>query len=158
MEKLSRLIKNSPEKVCKAAPALFLIALCIIPAHVFVGKGEPLQNALFFHFNHANFWHFAVNGLVIARICPRWADVPKAYLSASAAAVGMILGYSGMVCGISGIIFAIIGLRDARKGAFGYRLLAVNSIAGLIPGICWEIHLLSYLIAFSWQRLTSRKQ
>lgn len=148
------------EKVKKYSPAIVLLLLCIMCGNDDVADTDlSLKNMALYHFTHANIFHFLANALVLARICPRWTIIPVAYLSASVAAICVFFGIHCSVCGMSGIIFAIIAEKDARKSAPDFRLLAINSISGLIPGICWEIHLLSYLISFTiWSALSKTRK
>lgn len=140
------------QQVKKLLPTAALLAMCAAMPDSAFGPHEPWHGALLYHFTHANVFHLAGNFAVIARFQPRWASIPWAYLSASAAAICPFAGLSAPTCGISAMVFAMLARRDALLGIWNWRLLLLNVLLGFVPCFNWKIHLISYLISFTiWQ-------
>lgn len=140
-------------KVRPYLPAAALLALCAVMPEAYFGASEPWHGALLYHFTHANIWHFAGNGLILAKFRPRWASIPPAYLSASAAAIMPFTGFLEPTCGLSGMIFAFLARRDALLGIRPWRLMALNLLLAIVPHYNWKIHLVSYAISYVAWRL-----
>ena len=139
------------------SPSLFLLFLCMVVPTSSLPSSVPMSDvswrvyipaAFTFHFTHANIFHLLANFYVIACFCPRWANLPVAYLSATAAALAPLTGMSTPTVGISAIVFAMLARRDALLHIWNWRLLGFNLLTAFVPCCNWKIHLLAYLIAF----------
>ena len=146
MKQLTTLLK-------KYAPCGLLLLLCAITPEAYFSSKTGLTEAALYHFTHTSIFHMALNFVVMARFCPRWVNVPVAYLSATASALAPFSGMSAPTCGISGIIFAMLARRDALLGVKNYMLLLTCIATGLLPMFNWKIHILSYAISFAIWRV-----
>lgn len=151
----------SPHKIKPFIPSILMVLVCL-PYIARTNLAFPLNKASFltYHFAHINVWHFLLNATALIYFRPRIKTLAVAIVSASIAPL-LITGSFLLpepVCGLSGVVFAAYARKYAVYSKSPVRLLLINFFLFLVPGYCWGLHLVSFLLAYMiWDILKDKE-
>lgn len=131
-------------------PSIALTALCLIGywMNLTFGAEQPWWMCFFYHFDHANIFHLALNLWALYQFKPRWKTVIVAYAVSSLAALLPFSSVAMPTCGLSGMLMAAYARKYAEFRLPIWKPIAVNMVFALFPMFNWKIHLVSFLISY----------
>lgn len=103
---------------------------------------------LFYHFDHANIFHLALNLWALYQFKPRWKTVVVAYAVSSLAALLPFSSVAMPTCGLSGMLMAAYARKYAEFRLPIWKPISANMVFALFPMFNWKIHLVSFLISY----------
>lgn len=128
-----------------------LLVCCAAIPRAYLTKQGDWQEALLFHFTHANVLHLLVNFLFLFRFKPRWRSAVFGWSAASLAAFLPLCACDLPTCGLSGVCYAMAARSNAYTRKPDWWLLVANIPMALTGVFNWRLHIMSYLISYlSW--------
>lgn len=139
------------EKAKDYLMTIVLLICCAVIPKTYLTESYVWQEALFFHFTHANVFHLILNSLFLFRYKPRWRSTVFGWFAASLAALLPLCACDLPTCGLSGVCYAMAARSNAYTGKPDWWLLAANVPMALTGVFNWKLHIMSYLISYlSW--------
>lgn len=136
-------------------PSILLTVLCMVGywLNLTFGAEQPWWMCFFYHFDHANVFHLALNLWALYQFKPRWKTCAVAYAVSSLAALLPFSSVALPTCGLSGLLMAAYARKYAEFRLPIWKPIAANMLFAFFPMFNWKIHLVSFLISYiAWYR------
>lgn len=149
-EGVSRLVVSLALVDMRLWPSIVLTMLCAIGYwfSLTFGGSNPWWMCFFYHFDHANIFHLALNLWALYQFKPRWKTCAVAYIVSSVAALLPFVSVSLPTCGSSGLLMAAYARKYAEFRMPIWKPIAANMVFALFPMFNWKIHLVSFLLSY----------
>lgn len=109
-----------------------------------------LAGSLFYSFSHANIFHLSANLYALYLFKPRFSTCVAAYFSAVTASLLPFSCMAEPTCGLSAFVFAAYARKYCLWRLPLHRIFIINLVFAILPHFNWKIHLISFIVSYSY--------